>query len=166
MSDETTAALPPHVIEHWRRALERGEPRALEAAYALELSLEQDAVPTSQLPRKPAAGAKAQLADEVSAMLESAHDRYDALKWGTWRGVELGNPNLFAFERRAEDEELLLVYNLTGASQPVKFGGYAGTRGWDILNRVEFVFPVRAQLEPYEFLWLMVDTEIASPSES
>ncbi len=90
-------------------------------------------------------------------MLDSEWVKYEAFEYGALLRVELGNVNVLAFERIAGPERLLIVNNLAPLSQPVKFRDYAGRVGWDILNRVEFNFPVRAQLEPYEFLWLMVD---------
>lgn len=146
------------VFDGWSAALKQGEPRALELAYALGLALE-DSDETKALKETTRMARDAntfEISAEVHAMLDEAQKKYAALGRGSRRQVDLGSPAVLAFEWFGEGERLLLVNNLTGVSQPVKFRDYAGLEGWDILNRVEFTFPARAQLEGYEFLWLWV----------
>jgi len=148
-----------HVLDDWLDALRAREPRALELAYALALALPPQ-VQTGTVQ------AAAQMAQDVTSievslavrqMLDNAHDKYYAFRHGDFVPVDFRNSNVFVFERNTEQERLLIVNNLARVSQPCKFGDYAGLEGWDILNRVEFTFPTRAQLDPYEFLWLLVD---------
>jgi hypothetical protein len=156
---EAPLLVPENVFEAWRNALQAREPRALELAYGLALAL-PELDETGEL--KAAARATGdpnsfEIADEVLTVLDEAAAKYEAFHGGDFQQIDIGNPNVLAFERTTTDERVLIVNNLTLASQPVKFRGYAGKEGWDILNRVEFTFPARAQLEPYEFLWLLVD---------
>lgn len=149
--------IQPHVFDGWLADLRSREPRALELAYALELTLPQQgegAVLRAQI--APDIDAAKIISADVRDLMQLAHERYDAFRDGTFKIIELGNANVFAFERVWDGEQLLIVNNLARVPQPVKFRVYAGGAGWDILNRVEFVFPPRAQLEPYEFLWLML----------
>lgn len=148
-----------HVFDSWLADVRAREPRALELAYALALALPQNADASALR------GAVAALGDEeigeisadVRDLLQFAYDRYDAFREGSFRRVDFGNPSIFAFERAQENERLLIVNNLARVPQPVLVRGYAGRAGWDILNRVEFIFPARTQLDAYEFLWLMVE---------
>lgn len=151
--------IAPHVLAAWRAAVSRREPRALELAYALELSLPPDpeSGSSSTTPATAAPVPPPELAPEVLALLETASTRYAAFRTGTFALLDLGNPHLFAFERTSLGEHLVVINNLAPVPQPVKFGRYSGLRGWDILNRVEFTFPPRAQLESYEFLWLYLE---------
>lgn len=150
--------VPQDVFDRWATALKLREPRALELAYALALALD-DSDETKALRETTHAVRDAnafEIAQDVRTMLDEARARYDVLGRGSRRQVDLGNPAVPAFERSSDGERVLIVNNLTGVSQPVKFRDYAGMEGWDILNRVEFTFPARAQLEAYEFLWLWV----------
>ncbi len=151
--------VPQYIIDDWLEALKTREPRALEVARALSMSLpESDETHGLQATTILGEDATAfELAPEVSALLEDSYAKYDALASGDFLRVDAGNPNVLAFERRTPQERLLIVNNLARVSQPVKFKEYAGREGWDILNRVEFTFPARAQLEAYEFLWLLVE---------
>lgn len=164
--------VPQYVLDDWLAALEQREPRALELAYGLAMSLPQSIATTALYEIAVGAGATvsmqegdggasdatdAEISQDVKDLLGYAFDKYDALTKGDFAAVDLGNPNVLAFERRADEERLLIVNNLARVSQPIKFKEYAAKEGWDILNRVEFTFPARAQLEPYEFLWLLVD---------
>jgi maltose alpha-D-glucosyltransferase / alpha-amylase len=83
--------------------------------------------------------------------------KYRAFGRGAARFVDVGNEHVLAYERAWEDERILVVNNLSASSQPIHLGAYKNSTGWDILNAVEFNFPPRAQLEPHEFLWLLVD---------
>lgn len=151
--------VPQYVVNDWLAALKRREPRALELACALTLSL-PDRRDAHELQVALSTGEDAtpfEITNEVAAMLEDAYAKYEALHDGAFARVDVGNPNVLAFERTTRDERLLIVSNLARVSQPVKFRDYAGRDGWDILNRVEFTFPSRAQLEAYEFLWLLVE---------
>ena len=154
MSTFSPLLIPQFVLKDWQAALDAGEPRALELAFALNLAL-----PAGQLTEL--IKIKKQIPIELDAamreLLDSAHTRYDAFVDGTCTRIDMLNPSVFAFERNKGDERLLIVNNLARVSQPVKFGSYAGRAGWDLLNRVEFQFPARAQMEAYEFLWLLVD---------
>lgn len=146
-----------HVIDGWLTDIRAREPRALELAFALELTLpEQDE--TNPLRVQAALDDERMkiISADVRDLMQFAHERYDALHDGSFAPVDMGNPSIFGFERACGSEQLLLVYNLARVSQPVRFRRYAGSAGWDILNRVEFIFPARAQLEAYEFLWLML----------
>ncbi|HZQ10339.1 MAG TPA: alpha-glucosidase C-terminal domain-containing protein [Anaerolineae bacterium] len=136
------------VLDEWTAALRENEPRALELAYTLALTLPKG---------EGTAPSENALSPELRELLLSAYQKYDALRAGTIEPVDLRNPNILAFQRVSGDERLLIVNNLSRRSQPVKFGAYTGRAGWDILNRIEFTFPSRAQLEPYEFLWLLVE---------
>lgn len=147
-----------HVFEAWRADILAREPRALELAYALELALPPDAQsPWWKDEKRLTAQMETALSADVRELMQSAYARYAAFRQGNFQPVDLGNPNLFAFERVWQDERLLIVNNLARVPQFATFRGYAGRAGWDILNRIEFVFPPRAQLEAYEFIWLMVD---------
>lgn len=148
-----------YVVDDWLAALKTREPRALELARALALSLpENDATRALQAATTMAENSVPfEVSDAVSAMLEDSRVKYEALTGGDFVPVDLANPNVLAFERNTAQERLLIVNNLARVSQPVKFQAYAGREGWDILNRVEFTFPTRAQLEAYEFLWLMLE---------
>lgn len=146
-----------HVFDSWLSDLRAREPRALEIAYSLALTLPQDKGTDSLRARvAPDEEGLKIISPDVRDLMQFAYDRYDALRDGNFALVDPGNPNILAFERACRDEQLLLVHNLARVSQPVKFRAYAGRAGWDILNRVEFIFPARAQLEAYEFLWLML----------
>lgn len=153
--------VPQEVFQAWRAALQQREPRALELAYALTLTLpaHQETRALQETTRASADATPYEIARDVREMLGYAYEKYAALTRGDFARVDLGNVNVLAFERVCADERLLIVNNLTRVSQPVKFRDYAGQAGWDILNRVEFVFPARAQLEAYEFLWLMVEND-------
>ena len=151
--------VPQYVIDDWLAALRTREPRALELARALALSLPNNSE-TRALQETTSTSEDAtpfEIANEVAAMLDDSYAKYQALHDGAFHRVDVGNPNVLAFERTTPDERLLVVSNLARVSQPVKFREYAGREGWDILNRVEFTFPSRAQLEAYEFLWLLVE---------
>lgn len=151
--------VPQYVVDDWLAALKTREPRALELARALTLSL-PDRQETRELQETWTSGDQAtpfEIANEVAAMLEDSYAKYEAFRHGAFERVDVGNPNVLAFERTIPDERLLIVSNLARVPQPVKFRDYAGRAGWDILNRVEFTFPARAQLEAYEFLWLLVE---------
>lgn len=154
---EAPLLVAEYVLEDWLDALRAREPRALELAYALSVAL-------PPLAETGAVRAAAQLAEDatlftvspvVREMLNNARDKYDALRHGEFVPVDFKNPNILGFERKAEQERVLIINNLARVSQPCKFLEYAGREGWDILNRVEFTFPTRAQLDPYEFLWLL-----------
>lgn len=161
--------MPQYVFDDWLAALQTREPRALELAYALSLSLPENAETTAlrasaRIVRtiQTADGAlldapKIEIAPEVLVLLQDALAKYSSLSSGNFLPVEMGNPNILAFERTGDGERLLIVNNLARVSQPIKFNAYGGKEGWDILNRVEFTFPARAQLEAYEFLWLLVE---------
>lgn len=156
---ETRLLIPEYVMQDWLDALRTREPRALELAYALGLSLPETAE-THGLKESTHAAQVAnplEIADEVRELIRDGYEKYDALREGDFLPVDLGNPNVAAFERRTDDERLLLVNNLARVPQPIKFREYANKEGWDILNRVEFTFPARAQIETYEFLWLLVE---------
>ncbi len=148
-----------YVLQDWQAAVRTREPRALELAYALALTLPAtEATATLRATTRVAEEATPfEISNDVRETLEYAMEKYDALTRGNFERVELGNPNVLGFERIVANEKLLLVNNLARVSQPIKFQNYAGREGWDILNRVEFIFPTRAQLEAYEFLWLMVE---------
>ena len=156
---ENRLLVADYVLQDLQAAVKMREPRALELAYALALAL-PDAEGTTALRAATSAVQDAtpfEISSDVREMLEYAIEKYDALTRGDLERADLGNVNVLAFERRAKDERLLIVNNLARVSQPIKFQNYAGKQGWDILNRVEFTFPPRAQLEMYEFLWLMID---------
>jgi len=140
--------LSQEILEEWTAALHENKPRARELAYALALTLPEGVG---------AAWSEDALSPELHELLETTYQKYDALHSGTIEYVDLRNPNVLAFERANGEDRLLIVNNLSRHSQPIKFGVYAGRAGWDLLNRIEFAFPVRAQLEPYEFLWLLVE---------
>jgi hypothetical protein len=149
---EQGIAMPDEVMEGWTAAVKRGEPRAVELGMALALALPRD---------EPGVGNgktdRLEVGEELREMLLDAHRKYDALTRGDFKRVDAANLNILAFERRTQEERLLIVNNMTRGPQPVKFRAFAGKQGWDILNRVEFTFPARAQLEAYEFLWLLVE---------
>lgn len=142
-----------YVLDHFLADLDAREPRALELAFALTLTLPQTVLETQIVP---SADATKLIGADARDLMEFARERYDALRDGTFAQVELGNPYIWAFERVDADERLLIVNNLARVPQPVKFMAYTGRAGWDILNRIEFLFPARVQLEEYEFLWLML----------
>lgn len=151
--------VPDHVLQDWLAALDAREPRALELAYALALTL-PEAEETGSLKQRTHVvddSNEFEISPEVRDLLNAAAAKYDALAKGIFQRVDMGNPNVLAFERQTGDERLLVVHNLARVAQPIKFHAYAGREGWDILNRVEFLFPPRAQLEAYEFLWLLVE---------
>lgn len=158
MSD-SALFVPAEVLENWQNALRMREPRALELAYALALALpDEDVAAALLLPIHNAMdSAPAEISNEARALILDANAKYDVLRGGVVEQVDLGNQQVLGFERIGEGEKLLIVNNLSEQSQPLKFHEYAGRAGWDILNRVEFIFPTRAQLEPYEFLWLLVE---------
>lgn len=175
--------VPQYVLDDWLSALEQREPRALELAYGLAMALPKSDATTAlyeiavgasedATARDVAAAALVdgavetrtaeemtprEISNEVRGLLDYAYEKYAALTHGDFMTVDMGNPNVLAFERRNAEERLLIVNNLARVSQPVKFKEYAAKEGWDILNRVEFTFPARAQLEAYEFLWLLLD---------
>lgn len=151
--------LPQYIVDDWLAALKTREPRALELALALSLSLPErdETVALQQTTRAGAEATAFEISDAVSAMLEDAKIKYEALTNGDFVRIDMGNANVLAFERNNAEERLLIVNNMARVSQPVKFKAYAGREGWDILNRVEFTFPARAQLEAYEFLWLLLE---------
>lgn len=156
---ESEFLIADYVLQDWQAAVRTREPRALELAYALALTLPVTEA-TAALRATTGVAEEAtpfEISNDVREMLEYAIEKYDALTRGDFLRVDLGNPNVLAFERIVADEKLLIVNNLARVSQPIKFQLYAGREGWDILNRVEFIFPTRAQLEAYEFLWLMVE---------
>jgi len=147
------------VFDRWLADVRAREPRAMELAYALALTLPQNA-DASALHETVALLGVAEIAEISAAVrdwLQFAYARYDAFREGSFRRVDFGNPSVFAFERAQAHEQLLMVNNLARVPQPAIFRVYAGRAGWDILNRVEFIFPPRAQLDAYEFLWLMVE---------
>ncbi len=156
---ETPMLVPENVFEAWRAALKAREPRTLELAYGLALALpERSETAELKSTTSAASGANAfEIADVVTTVLDDAFAKYKAFHDGGFERVDLGNEYVLAFERVTDEERVLCVNNLTAASQPIKFRSYAGKEGWDILNRLEFIFPARAQLEPYEFLWLYVE---------
>lgn len=149
-----------HVFDAWLADIRAREPRALELAYALELTLPPQGDANSlwtQVALDDAATTS--ISADVRDLMQFAYERYHAFREGNFTQKDLGNPNILAFERARDGEHLLIVNNLARVTQPVKFGSYAGGAGWDILNRVEFIFPPRAQLDAYEFLWLMLVKE-------
>ncbi len=158
MSD-SALFVPPDVVEKWQNALRTREPRALELAYALALALPAEDVAAALLPPTHNAmdTASVEMSSAARALLLEANAKYDALRRGAFKQVDLGNHQVLGFERFGEGEKLLIINNLSAQSQPLKFRDHAGREGWDILNRVEFIFPARVQLEPYEFLWLLVE---------
>jgi hypothetical protein len=150
--------IPEHIFDAWLADVRAREPRALELAYALALTLPpQASAPLSMADIAPDEETLVLLSSDVRDMMQFSAARYDAFRDGAFARVDLGNPSIFAFERTRPNEHLLLVNNLARVSQPVKFREYVGRAGWDILNRVEFICPPRAQLDAYEFLWLMMD---------
>ncbi|OQY90161.1 MAG: hypothetical protein B6D41_09875 [Chloroflexi bacterium UTCFX4] len=154
------AMIPQHVFDAWRADLDAREPRALELAYALELTLPRENEANARWGElAQAENAAALVSEDARALMQFAYERYDAFRVGNFTPVELGNPNIFAFERACAGERLLVVNNLARVLQPAKLTVYADRAGWDILNRVEFVFPPRAQLDAYEFLWLLLTDE-------
>lgn len=155
----TQIVLPQEVWDDWLNALKTREPRALELAFALQLSLPADAenAITQAHARFVDDATMLEISAEMRDLLGYAHEKYAALTRGQFERVEVGNSNVLAFERRTDDERVLVVNNLTLHTQPIKFREYVDKAGWDILNRVEFIFPPRAQLEAYEFLWLLVE---------
>lgn len=160
MSD-AAPLISDYVIKDLLDALEKREPRALELAFSLALTL-PDTAETRSLRAvagagRGGAGVPLEISSEVRDVLQDAYQKFNALRIGDFLRVDLANPNVPAFERRTDRERLLLIHNLARVSQPVKFRDYADKGGWDILNRVEFIFPTRAQLEAYEFLWLMIE---------
>jgi hypothetical protein len=156
---ESKSVVPAYVSDAFAEALEQREPRALELAYALALALPKNddvhqlGFSLADLVTTP----PPELSDSVRQVVEEAVKKYDALSHGDLKRVELSNPSIFAFVRTRGDERVLVVNNLARVPQPTKFHPYSGQEGWDILNRVEFTFPVRAQLEEYEFLWLLLE---------
>jgi hypothetical protein len=156
---ESNSVVPAHVSDALAAALAQGEPRALELAYALSLSLpaEYSARQLGLSLTELAVVPPPELSAAVRQVLEEAAQKYDALARGDLERIELSNPFIFAFERKTDDERVLVVNNLAQVPQPTKFHQYTGQEGWDILNRVEFTFPARAQLEEYEFLWLLLE---------
>jgi hypothetical protein len=158
MNDEPLV-IPPQVYADWRSALLAREPRALELCLELELVLPPGAEGAQALVetvREVLACAVDAVSPTLRELLQENHARYEALQGGALRWQASGNPNVLMFERLVGDERIVVVNNLTRVPQPVKFRKYAGLPGWDILNRIEFTFPARAQLEAYEFLWLVV----------
>jgi hypothetical protein len=150
--------IPEQIFDAWFADVRAREPRALELAYALALTLPPQA--SASLSMADVAlddETLARLSSDVRDVMQFSAARYEAFRDGAFARVDLGNPSIFAFERMRPDEHLVVVNNLTRVSQPVKFREYVGRAGWDILNRVEFIFPPRAQLDAYEFLWLMMD---------
>ncbi|MGB8648097.1 MAG: maltose alpha-D-glucosyltransferase [Anaerolineae bacterium] len=89
--------------------------------------------------------------------LMTARKKYRAFGRGATEFVDLKNDHVLAYERKWGDERILVVNNLSGEPQPIHLGAFAAGAGWDILVQREFDFPSRAQLEPYEFLWLLLD---------
>jgi hypothetical protein len=158
MSD-TELLVPEVVLAGWQRALGMREPRAMELAYALALALPEggETADLQQSSKAATDSAVNEVAEVVKTVLDEAAAKYDSFHTGEMTRIDMGNASVLGFERAASGERVLVVSNLTAESQPIKFQGYAGKEGWDILNRVEFVFPARAQLEPYEFLWLLVE---------
>jgi hypothetical protein len=160
--------LPGHVLNEYLRELAAGEIRALELEFSLRVSL-PDTGPGLELKRAlqghaPARGES--VSSELIRVLAAAGWRYAAFRSGTLNVFDAGNEWVLAFERALEDEQLLVVNNLSPLSRPVKFGRHAGQSGWDILNRIEFIFPTRAQLEPFEFLWLLLNERRSAESHS
>lgn len=155
---ETTPLVPQFVFEEWLGALRTREPRALELAYALALALavNDETTVLQESIRAIDEASSFEISSDVRELLDYAYEKYDAFKDGDFFRVDMVNANVLAFERRTNGERILIVNNLAPVSQPIKFQEYAGREGWDILNHVEFVFPPRAQLEAYEFLWLLV----------
>jgi hypothetical protein len=150
--------LPAPVLAELGAALDAEEPRALELALGIELAL-HGTEPESwgrELLTLVAGRNLSAVAAEVRELLWQASGKYNGLALGSLVHVDVGNQDVLAMERSTADETLLLIYNLTARSQPVKLREYTGREGWDILNRVEFRFPPRAQLEGYEFLWLLI----------
>lgn len=149
-----------HVYDAWVADVRAREPRALELAYALGLTLPAH---TPHIFRDGEAtlddATTLLISSDVRDLMQFAYDRYDAFREGLYQPLDFGNPTIFVFERKCAGEHLLIVNNLARVSQPVKFREFAGRAGWDILNRVEFIFPARAQLDAYEFLWLMLDEQ-------
>ncbi len=156
---EPTILVPQHVLDDWRAALQQREPRALELALALALTLparpETNALAATLRAAQDAS--PLEISGAVRAMLESAYEKYSAFAEGDFQRVDVGNANVLAYERCRADERVLVVNNLARVPEPIKLRGYVGREGWDILNRVEFTCPPRAQLEAYEFLWLLVE---------
>ncbi|MGE5138355.1 MAG: maltose alpha-D-glucosyltransferase [Rudaea sp.] len=89
--------------------------------------------------------------------LIAVRKKYRAFGRGSTRMINLGNEHVLAYERCWNDERILVVNNLSAESQPIQLGEYAGGSGWDVLGQREFDFPPAAQLEPFEFLWLLLD---------
>ncbi len=89
--------------------------------------------------------------------LTALRKKYHAFGRGRTCFVDLGNEHVLAYERQWQDEQILVVNNLAASSQTIHLGAYKDRTGWDILNAREFEFPPRAQLEPFEFLWLLLN---------
>lgn len=158
---ESQPLVAPQVLDELAAAVQRGEPRAFELAYGLSRSLprEGDHSAAGLTPRTFGEADAEGIAEQVRQLIDDAAKKYGALSRGEFAAVDLSNPNVLAYELKWQDERLLILNNLARVSQPVKFHSYTAHEGWDILNRVEFTFPARAQLEPYEFLWLALEPE-------
>ncbi len=88
--------------------------------------------------------------------LVALRKKYRAFGRGATQFVEVGNARVLAYERAWNDEKILVINNLADSPQPIHLAKYNSHAGWDVLNLREFNFPPRAQLEPYEFLWLLL----------
>ncbi|MGE5140036.1 MAG: alpha-amylase family glycosyl hydrolase, partial [Rudaea sp.] len=92
-------------------------------------------------------------------VLIKTRKKYSAFGRGTTEFVDLANDRVLAYERQWEDERILIVNNLSSGPQSVDMRTYQNRGGWDILGAREFTFPPEAELEPYQFLWLLLEME-------
>ena len=91
--------------------------------------------------------------------------RHKAFGRGSIEFLDAENPHILAYVRRYEDDDILLVHNLSGAAQAVRLdlSQFAGRIPVEILGETEFLpiedDPYSVTLGPYGFFWFALRPE-------
>jgi len=94
--------------------------------------------------------------------------RHPAFAHGDMRFVQASNPRVLAFIRRAEEQSILVVANLSRFVQPVELPleEFAGWRPVEVVGRVPFPEisrdPYFLSLGPHAFFWFLLEDPTAS----
>ena len=100
-----------------------------------------------------------QLADKDSLLhsisrMVNVRKEHHAFGSGSMEWVESTNPSLAVYKREYKGETLLIINNLTGASQTAALASDTQTEYVDLLSNAEVRIKASLTLDPYAYLWL------------
>ena len=100
-----------------------------------------------------------QLADKDSLLhsisrMVNVRKEHHAFGSGSMEWVESTNPSLAVYKREYKGETLLIINNLTGASQTAALASDYQTEYVDLLSNAEVRIKASLTLDPYAYLWL------------